>query len=271
MAIQFLNQPTGSQYFPTVGAEESQLPLIMERIALNAEKRRARAEDTKILKQLGITVPGFEARPEPTSMIGKVMRGLGDVFRPAPAPMSDIGRAVIEGEIGKKYPSATDLLTTTLLTQALGREGVGKVPEAPEEAPPEYHRWELKKTTTKGIPTTGYVPTPMSYKERFDFDVGRVISKEKTWPELKSLYPREDIETVRKQHTPIVRSPAFKEVRKGSPLAVSKTKAHIRPSLKVMVNQIKTEADYDEFMKDALQRGYTLNDLKVVREIFGRR
>jgi len=106
--------------------------------------------------------------------------------------------------------------------------------------------------------------------QTFRGDVKRAQAGDIDFTELKELYPDkiEKIKDIEKQITPVEKSPTFKE-GKGVKAFLSKDVAKITPETRRIINNIKSQADLDEFIEDEADYKEAGVDVKAIREYFG--
>lgn len=99
-----LTPPTGEAFSPY---RQSRLPELMSGIARilgeRAKKRREVTRERKLLKTLGIEMPGEEVRPEPTTLLEGVGRGLEGVLAAPEEPVTGLRKALIEAGVEARY------------------------------------------------------------------------------------------------------------------------------------------------------------------------
>lgn len=118
-------------------------------------------------------------------------------------------------------------------------------------------------------------PTKDVEKTRFDLDVRDARRGQTSWDILRERYPqrRSEINTLHQKATPIRKSTEFKEptgLFKGIKSAISPKVATISPNAQFMIDQIKNEADWQQFMAEG-KRHLKPDEYNQVLERFGRR
>ncbi len=275
-----ITAPTGLQYFPTVGYEETYLPIILERFALRAEESRRRRRERQILRDLGIELPEggwvagqVEGRmpgaltetgalgPRQPSFLERIGRGIKDVILPEPE-MTDIEKIIAEAQIKQKYPSATDLLTLTLLGRALREEGLtpDAIPPQPTEPPPEGYEWSLKEDKVEGVPVRRWELTKvkLTEKERFREDLRKAEAGEISWEDLRVKWP-DKAEEIRgyKERVTELKKPPIKPVRSFLGIrpfrAIKPEYAAMNEATRAIAERIRTRADLRKLIEKAGQ------------------
>jgi hypothetical protein len=118
---------------------------------------------------------------------------------------------------------------------------------------------------------------PMSDTDRYRQRLNAAKSGQLPWEELDRLYPDkiEKHKEFKKQTIPIEKSPEFEEgtggliSKVGSKL--SPNQAEISPETKRVISNIKTEADWEEFLKDVGSYSEAGVDVEAIKEYFGRK
>lgn len=105
---QFFTQPTGSQYFPTVGHEERLLPKQLEGIATHLATKKQQLEEMRGLEEMGISVPGYKAPQTTLEKMGFYLR--------KPTQPSELTQAIVKTKI--ETQGAIDAARTKALIES---------------------------------------------------------------------------------------------------------------------------------------------------------
>jgi len=123
---------------------------------------------------------------------------------------------------------------------------------------------------TRRVGDTTVTRRQPSATEIYRTDIRKAANGEMGWDELKGLYPDkiEEIDTLERQHMPISKSPQFKEGW-GLPAFFSKKIAKLNPKTRNLIDQITSQADFDEFVEREEEARKAGIDVDAIYECFG--
>lgn len=152
-------------------------------------------------------------------------------------------KALMEAEIKKKYAS----------------------PAEPGKYSKEALEFEKAKASFKP-------PSTQDIKQLYETDVKKAISGQVPWESLRFKYPlkTKEIGELRPQFTPMTKSPQFQQGG-GLPALFSRFKAKITPQTQAVIDNIKTEADWNHFIENLEDYQKAGIDTKAIMEYFGKR
>lgn len=129
----------------------------------------------------------------------------------------------------------------------------------------------------QGVSLRGQAPiSPSQQLKQRQLDLQTGLSEAVTFgggfEELKKRFPTqvENIIQTQQQTTPIQQDPGFQEGL-GIPALFSRQKAKITPKTRAVLEQIKTEADFQELLERADEAEKKGIDIAAILEFFGRR
>jgi len=112
----------------------------------------------------------------------------------------------------------------------------------------------------------------LSRSDRFDKSLSEAISGQRGWEDVETEFPSQidKIKSIKIQHTPIEKSPEFKEGR-GLEAFTSPNVANLTSETKRVISNIKTEADFNELIENKDEYKANGVDIDAILEYFGRR